>query len=496
MKLKKIILVVLAVFLVAEIGILAVLGGGEDEDVLLQDPGISATTPSETTEVLTTEDTTVLDDGTTPAETETVPETQPATEPDDNRYTLSFAGDCTFGSLNKNWSHEKHFIQTVGENYDYPFAQVRQYLENDDFTIINLEGPLTDSDKGAQSKTFSFRGPTAYTQIMTGSSVEAVTLANNHSMDYGQAGYDSTVKALGEAGIAYVEKNKTKLYTTESGLKIGMYAGAFDMTVDGIKKGIASLRNSGAEIIICAFHWGNEGEYRPTADQQKIAKAAIDAGADVVYGHHPHVLQKIEQYKDGYIFYSLGNFAFGGIAAPRDTDTALLQLEVVRNKDGSVSLGELDIIPCTYRAEGGYNSYQPTPMKVDGTAYNRVLSKLDGTFTGPDLTVDYDEPAKPTKPPATEAPGGNGGGNEGGNEGGGSENPGGDSGGNTGGGESGGGSSGGDSGGSEGGGGGGEKPADPPAPSPDPPAQPAPPPDPPAQPAPPANPAPPEGGEG
>ena len=480
MKLKTILLIILAVLLAAEVGLLISLNRGE-EDISLQ-----ATEPEKVTDVLQTEP---IVDLTQPSETQMPAETQmptePAvTEPKEKTYTLSFVGDCTFGSLGKNWSHEKHFIQVIGENYDYPFDEVRDYFENDDFTILNLEGPLTDSKTGYQSKTFSFRGPTAYTQIMTGSSVEAVTLANNHAMDYGQAGYDSTTKALSDAGITYVEKDKTAMYTTESGLVIGLYAAAFEIDIKDMTADIADLRSKGAEIVICAFHWGEEGVYRADANQQRNAKAAIDAGADVVYGHHPHVLQKIEQYKDKYIFYSLGNFSFGGIAAPRDTDTALLQLKVIRGEDGKVRLGELDIIPCTYWAEGGYNSYRPNALEVGSKAYNRILSKLDGTFDGPDLDVDYEKPnGGDSKPPATTPPASGGEGGDSGN-GGGGDTPvdppsgGGDTGGNTGGsGDSGGGSSGGggDSGGGSSGGGdsgGGSSGGGGEAPSPAPPADP------------------------
>ena len=157
-------------------------------------------------------------------------------------------------------------------------------------------------------KTFVFSGPEEYVNIMTTSSVEAVTLANNHTMDYGKAGYDSTTQALSGADIAFVEEDKTAVYTTESGLVIGLYADAFSLSEADIRKNVADLRNQGAEIVICAFHWGTEGSYRPTADQKKFAHAAIDAGADVVYGHHPHVLQSVQFYKGKPIVYSLGNF--------------------------------------------------------------------------------------------------------------------------------------------------------------------------------------------
>ena len=403
MKAKVTILIILVLLLAAEIGLLVVMDN-DKEVITMQATEALVTESIETLPAVET----VVDETVMPTETVAPtlpPETEPpVTEPKEKHYTLTFAGDCTFGSVASNWSNPNHFIKTIGENYDYPFANVRKFFENDDFTIINLEGPLTDSSSGGANKRFSFRGPTAYTQIMTGSSVEAVTLANNHSEDFGKAGYESTTKVLKEAGITYVEKNGTAMYTTESGLKIGLYAGAFDISTSDVKNDIAKLRNSGAEIVICAFHWGEEGHYRPSDDQQKIAKAAIDAGADIVYGHHPHVLQKIEQYKDGYIFYSLGNFSFGGAALPGDYDTAMLQMDVVRDENGKVSLGELTIIPCSISSTTKQNNFQPTPLE-EGKVYDRVLSKLDGSFKGANLNVDYSKlDPKPETPDTPDTP--------------------------------------------------------------------------------------------
>ena len=406
LKAKKLILTVLFLLLVAELavaGMLYLTSDRPDAALSATEPVLLATTPAET-----------LEPTNPPTEPPTDPPTEPpteppVTEPPIQHYTLSFAGDCTLGSITKNWSNPNHFIMTIGEDYDYPFANVRSYFENDDFTIINLEGPLTDSTSGASNKRFAFRGPTAYVQIMTGSSVEAVTLANNHAEDYGTAGYESTKKVLEEADITYVEKNKTAMYTTESGLKIGLYAGTFDFSESSIKNGIAQLRRDGAEIVICAFHWGNEGSYRPNSNQQKFAKVAIDAGADVVYGHHPHVLQKIETYKDKYIFYSLSNFSFGGAALPGDYDTALVQLDVIRDENGKVRLGELTIIPCSISSNSKQNNFQPTPLEEGSERYNQVLSKLDGSFNGPNLVVDYsklDPKPEETTPPATQPSGG------------------------------------------------------------------------------------------
>ena len=166
---KKIILVVLCLLLAAEIGLVFLLGSPAGETAVETD---APTLPKDTLPVMTdtvTEPTETLAPTQAPTEAPTEP---PETEPKEIHYTLSFAGDCTLGSTKANWSNPNHFVTTIGENYDYPFANVRKYFENDDFTIINLEGPLTDSSSGAQSKTFAFRGPTAYSAIMTGSSVQ------------------------------------------------------------------------------------------------------------------------------------------------------------------------------------------------------------------------------------------------------------------------------------------------------------------------------------
>lgn len=330
--------------------------------------------------------------------------TESETQPRETRYLLTFTGDCTLGSTAEKWNYRYGFVKTIGENYDHPFANVRQYFEGDDFTIINLEGPLTDGGAPA-SKEFVFRGSPAYTQIMTGSSVEAVTLANNHSQDYGQTGYNNTIAALTEAGITYVERDKTALYTTESGLTIGLYAASFTFSESGIRAAVSQLRSQGAEIVICAYHWGTENSYRTNGTQEYFGRLSIEAGADIVWGHHPHVLQKIEHYGDGVIFYSLGNFSFGGAVYPKDYDSAFLQQEVIRDADGSVRLGELTIIPVCVSSASDHNNFQPTPLKPDDPAYDRVMSKLDGTFNGPDLPIGQGktETTAPTEKPAAPA---------------------------------------------------------------------------------------------
>ena len=335
-------------------------------------------------EILETEPPTELEETEAPTEEVTEAPTEEATEPpteakDDNFFTLTFVGDCTLGSTAAAWELESSFVQVVGDDYRYPFANVVDLFENDDFTLANLEGPLTEVGSPME-KQFVFRGPPAYTAILTENSVEAVTLANNHALDYGFEGRSATMEALKEAGVSYGAREQSFLYTTESGLTIGVYCDDFAFDRTHIADSIASLREQGAEIVVCAFHWGQEQMYKPAQNEIDWGHIAIDAGADIVAGHHPHVLQPVEYYKNGVIFYSLGNFSFGGNANPSDTDSVILQQEVFRGPDGVVNLGSLNVIPVSITSTPGRNNYQPKILEESDPAYERVLQKLAGTY--------------------------------------------------------------------------------------------------------------------
>lgn len=317
----------------------------------------------------------------------TVPDTVP-TEPPAERFLLTFVGDCTLGANPSNTYAGVGFVKTIGEDYRYPFRNVIEWFENDECTFLNLEGPLTDVGNPMQKK-HAFRGPTAYISILTENSVEAVSIANNHTMDYGQKGYESTVATLEGAGIPFVERDNTCIVTTENGLKIGLYGAVYYvLDEEAIVAGITALKEQNCDLIIFAPHWGVEGTYQPTAQQTRLGHAAIDAGADIVWGSHPHVLQPIEAYNGGMIYYSMGNFSFGGNGYPRDYDSALLQQEILREADGTVSLGEVTIVPCNVSSVPDRNNYQPTPYESGTDGYSRVLQKLDGSWTGANLPIN------------------------------------------------------------------------------------------------------------
>ena len=336
---------------------------------------------------------------TTPPETTVPPtETTVPTEPPQTEFVLTFVGDCTFANREGRTDSET-FISVVGDNYAYPFADVYDIFSADDCTFINLECVLSDNAKAPADKTFVFKGPSSYTNIMTEGSVEFANIVNNHTVDYGDEGYADTLAALDQAGLYYCEKKDTMVFTTEGGLKIGVYADLDPRKIDGIYVKMGQLRAMGADIIVAIMHWGIEYQYRANSDQVRIAHTLVDAGADIVYGHHPHVLQEIERYNGGIIYYSLGNFSFGGNTNPSDKDTAILQQKVVRQPDGSFKLDELKIIPCHVTGRYYPNDYQPCPMEEGTEAYERVLKKLKGTYEKTVLVVPGRSDLYPTTAP-------------------------------------------------------------------------------------------------
>ena len=349
-----------------------------------------------------TQSTTATTEATSATTEATTVETTVETEPQPVRYVLTFAGDCTLGNQ-KGASLTSGFIGTVGDDYAYPFADVMEYFANDTATFINLEGTFTEYPY-AEDKMFAFKGPKEYINILTEGSVEFANVANNHSYDYGQQGYKDTIALLEDKGIAYGESKQRTIFEVADGLKIGVYSVAGAYNTNGLAENIKALKKEGADIIIACMHWGEEYYYVPNSDQVIIARAAIDAGADIVYGHHPHVLQKIEEYNDGIIFYSLGNFSFGGNNSPADKDTAILQQEFIRYPDGTLEMGELTIIPCyvtgIYNEWG--NDYQPMPIpETDQDAYQRVLTKLAGKYHLTKLHVSYRDDLNTTAPTDT-----------------------------------------------------------------------------------------------
>lgn len=311
--------------------------------------------------------------------------------------TLSVVGDCTLGT-DETFDYDTS-LNAYYENYgaDYFLQNVRSIFSADDLTIANFEGTLTDSDE-REDKTFAFKAPASYASILSGSSVEAVNTANNHSHDYGDQGFDDTLAALDDAGIVHFGYDETAVMDIK-GIKVGM-VGIYELydhldRERQLKDNIAKVQADGAQLIVVIFHWGNETETVPDSNQTTLGRMAIDLGADLVCGHHPHVLQGIETYKGKNIVYSLGNFCFGGNSSPSDMDTMIYQQTFTIDADGVKNDNVTNIIPCSISsaAYDGYNNYQPTP--AEGDEATRILEKINersswiSTAEGTTFTAEY-----------------------------------------------------------------------------------------------------------
>lgn len=306
--------------------------------------------------------------------------------------TLSVVGDCTLGT-DENFDYDTS-LNAYYENYgaDYFMANVKNIFSADDLTIANFEGTLTESTE-REDKQFAFKAPASFAKILTVGSIEAVNTANNHSHDYGEESFNDTLKALDAENIIHFGYDETAV-TEVKGIKVGL-VGIYELNdhlgrEEQLKQNIAKVKKEGAQLVVVIFHWGNEKEEVPDENQKTLGHLAIDEGADLVCGHHPHVLQGIEEYKGKNIVYSLGNFCFGGNSYPSDMDTMIFQQTFTIDQNGVKNDNVTNIIPCSISSDSDYNNYQPTP--AEGEEASRIMQKIqersswikDGTVSDSD----------------------------------------------------------------------------------------------------------------
>ena len=290
--------------------------------------------------------------------------------------TISVVGDCTLGT-DENFNYARSLNAYYEKNGpEYFLKNVKSIFEADDLTIANLEGTFTNLSTRAD-KTYAFKGPAEFVKILTSSSVEAVTLANNHSRDYGAQSLTDTRNTLDAAGVIHFGYDVTKVVEVK-GIKVGL-VGIYELIdhtgrAQQVKDNIAKVKSEGADIVIVIFHWGIERDAAPNSHQTMLGRLAIDEGADLVCGHHPHVLQGIETYKGKNIVYSLGNFCFGGNSNPSDKDTMIFQQTFTITKEGVKDDNVTNVIPCSLSSEKNRNNYQPTP--ATGSEAERIMMKI------------------------------------------------------------------------------------------------------------------------
>ncbi|HIS25753.1 MAG TPA: CapA family protein [Candidatus Pullilachnospira intestinigallinarum] len=296
--------------------------------------------------------------------------------------TVSMVGDCTIGTdIQFDTSRNFNAFYTVN-GPSYFFENVKSILGADDLTVVNMEGTLTESDN-RQDKTFAFKGDPSFVEVLTQGSVEAANLANNHSKDYGEESYTDTIRYLEDAGITTFGYDRTAVVDIK-GIQVGL-VGIYELA-DGLEResqvieNIKAVKDQGADVVIVSFHWGQEKETYPDDIQKSLAHTAVDNGADLVVGHHPHVLQGIETYNGKNIVYSLGNFCFGGNSNPSDKDTMIFQQTFSFENGELVQDNVTNIIPCSLSSVSGYNDYRPTPL--EGSEKERVMQKIQELSSG------------------------------------------------------------------------------------------------------------------
>ena len=305
--------------------------------------------------------------------------------------TISAAGDVTLGNYpEQGYGYSLHEVYDQAGSPAYFFENVYDVFSTDDMTLVNLEGVLTDATERREGQTYNLKGRPEYVDILTEGSIEAVSMANNHRLDYLEQGSDETVEILENAGIVYAYDDIVGVYEVKD-IRIGYVsvnevhwgAGVEALIQDGIEE----LQAEQVDLILVCCHWGIEREYIPEAYQQQLGRKCIDWGADLVIGHHPHVLQGIEEYQGKYIVYSLGNFCFGANRNPEDKDTMIFQqtftfVEGEKQEDKNIC-----VIPCSISSIRGRNDFKPTP--ATGEEAVRIINKINECSR--DFGVAFDE---------------------------------------------------------------------------------------------------------
>ena len=308
------------------------------------------------------------------------------------RLTLSFLGDCSIGDSVQYKDYSVCYHATIDEKgYAWPFSLVRDVLEADDLTIANLEVVLTTRRTVRQKKDINLIADPDHVGILLESGIDVVNTANNHAWDFKAEGYHEALGYLDEAGIPHFgtlysgTKDGSDIcpIVEVKGVKVGFAGFSYPQEYD--KKRIANrikqLREGGAQIVVLSLHWGTEEQPQPNAGQHSFAKYCIDNGADVVFGHHAHVLQSVQFYKGKPIFYSTGNFTFGSMSHV-DPDTGIFQLtyDVV---DGAPVLSRFSVVPCRTQGTGDYRPY----ILTEEDEMKNMRKKLINKKTVKDMTT-------------------------------------------------------------------------------------------------------------
>jgi len=287
--------------------------------------------------------------------------------------TFSFVGDCMLASMLGQMSFNSFNLFASETPKEYFFSQVQSVFASDDYTVANCENVFTDRNLYAARKNYSpaywYKSPSSYAEIFSTGSVEIASIANNHISDYGADGRLDTIAALEAAGVMWGDTNNI-IYLEKAGVTVALLcttvtAGGYTMIWDKLEE--AKL-NSDFQIIY--FHGGIERSYEINKDIQATCFKLVLAGADMILGHHPHVLQPIDSYYGVKIVYSLGNFLFGGGLG--EDETMIYRLELVISGGEIIEVNDYPIPALCYTKE---NKWQPAILD-DPERYNKIIEFL------------------------------------------------------------------------------------------------------------------------
>ena len=309
------------------------------------------------------------------------------------KLVIVLMGDLSLGTqFGTKSGFEKAFREKGARSF---LDGVRSRLDGADLRIANLENVFTDSREFLRGKIYNFKAHAPdYVQVLKENRIDHVNVANNHMADYLQKGFDDTLALLDREGIRYfgthLDKSPSReiggvivdkvAFFEKNGLKIGLTGFlAFDSsfpTVAVIEKNLRLLKQGGADFIIASMHGGGQNTTRVNARQIQIAHQLIDSGADLVYGHHPHILQRVEHYKGKIIYYSLGNFLFLHYRKSKLPETILLQVTVRRGEDGR-AVADYENVPVLWMGTEHRNLFRPSVTDLPGRV-RRITDILSG----------------------------------------------------------------------------------------------------------------------
>ncbi len=326
-------------------------------------------------------------------------------DPGTQTVTVTAVGDCTLGRNHKMGSAGSWNAVFKTKGPEHFLQHVAPVFKSSDLAIANLEGVLTDSplrketfyrqkSNIVQEKLYCHLGAPEYIKALTCGGINAVSFANNHNIDYGLSGFADTLDACRSVDlpVAYYD---TVVRRKIGDITVGIVSADFSyldrrIGTGFLRKAMADVRRDCGLIVVC-IHWGLNYKENPGPEQKRLGRLCVDLGADLVLGSHAHILQGVERYKGRYIFYSLGNFCYGGRKVPKDNDTVIVR-QTFTFSDGKLCVDDnVEMIPCWICQEETKNDFSPVIKSGEEAA--KIIEKINDRSAA--FGVRFDSAGRP-----------------------------------------------------------------------------------------------------